>query len=364
MTTPTEPENTNAGRTEDHPWRRRFASSLGLLLARVLIFALTFATTPRPGAILVRFVFDKGAQKTTEALGKHAPDGIASITDLQYRDGDGDAYLDVYFPEDLAGTTRVLPTVIWTHGGAWISGHRTNYAPYFQLIADAGFTVVSLDYSLGPGRKYPTAVEQLRDAHAYVLANAERLHVDSNRIVLAGDSAGAQLSSQLATIATNPEYARAIGIESALQPEQLRGVVLDCGIYDVPNMVGGPGIIGWGTAESIWAYTGTKDFANSAAVAQMSTLHHVTDRFPPAYISGGNADALTEKQSKALATKLTDLGVDVTTLFYPDDHEPALAHEYQFNLDNADGINALARTVEFLRKHTADAPVDRHPKAR
>ncbi len=56
--------------------------------------------------------------------------------------------------------------------------------------------------------------------------------------------------------------------------------------------------------------------------------------------------------------KLTDLGVDVTTLFYPDDHEPPLAHEYQFDLDNADGRHALDRTIEFLRKHTGDAPVD------
>ncbi|RDI32637.1 acetyl esterase/lipase [Rhodococcus sp. AG1013] len=358
MTTTTEPENTDAARSAGHPWRRRSAWTLGLLLTVVLVFALAFLTTPWPGSILVRFIFDKGAQKTTGALEKHAPDGIASIPDLQYRTGDDDAYLDVYFPEGLAGTPQVLPTVIWTHGGAWISGHRTNYAPYFQLIADAGFTVVSLDYSLGPGRKYPTAVEQLRDAHAYVLANAERLHVDSSRIVLAGDSAGAQLSSQLATIATNPEYARAVGIESALQPEQLRGVVLNCGIYDVPNMVGGPGIIGWGTTESIWAYAGTKDFENSEAVAQMSTLHHVTDQFPPSYISGGNADGLTEEQSQALAAKLTGLGVDVTTLFYPDDHEPALGHEYQFDLDNADGMNALAQTIEFIRKHTADAPVN------
>ncbi|MCA1006795.1 alpha/beta hydrolase [Rhodococcus hoagii] len=315
---------------------------------------VAFVTSPRPGALVVRAVFGREARRTTGALRKHAPGGVASITAQQYRDGDDDAHLDVYFPAELSGTRETLPTVIWTHGGAWISGDRANCATYYELIADAGFTVVSLDYSLGPEHRYPTAVEQLRDAHAYVLANAARLHVDPNRIVLAGDSAGAQLSSQLATIATSPDYARAIGIETALRPEQLRGVVLNCGIYDVPNMVGGPGIIGWGTTESIWAYTGTRDIANSESVAQMSTLHHVTEGFPPTYISGGNADGLTEKQSKALASRLTELGVAVTTVFYPDDHEPPLAHEYQFDLDTADGRNALDRTIEFLREHTVD----------
>ncbi len=355
MTPTTATDETGAARATARPWRRRAVWTLTTLLP-VVAGPVVFAASRWPGSMLVRAVFDRGAAKTTNALQKHAPDGVASITDQQYRAGDDDAFLDVYFPEAAVGTADVLPTVIWTHGGAWISGHRTDYAPYYQLIADAGFTVVSLDYSLGPERTYPTAVEQLRDAHAYVLANAERLHVDSNRIVLAGDSAGAQLSSQLAALTTNPDYARDVGIESALRPEQLRGVVLNCGIYEVTELVGGPGLVGWGADKSLWAYTGTRDLANSTAVAQMSTLRHVTGNFPPAYISGGNADLLTDKQSKAMAAKLTRLGVDVTTLFYPDDHQPPLAHEFQFDLDHADGMNALAQTIDFVRKHTVDTP--------
>jgi acetyl esterase len=243
--------------------------------------------------------------------------------------------------------------VIWTHGGAWISGNKSDYAPYYQLLAERGFTVVSLDYSLGPERTYPTPVHQLNEAHAYVVANAERLHVDPSRIVLAGDSAGAQLSSQLAALVTNPEYARELDITPALRPEQLRGVVLNCGIYDVEKMTGGSGIVGWGAGQSLWAYTGSRDFEDSTAIGQMSTMRHVTDGFPPTYISGGNGDPLTDKQSKPLAAELGGLGVEVTTVFYPEDHEPALPHEYQFDLDNEDGTRALERTVEFLKAHTA-----------
>jgi len=356
VTRTTETDGVGSTPTAAGRWRRRALWTLAALPVAARLGTVVFASSPWPGSMLVRAVFDRAARKTTDALRKHAPDGVVSIEDQQYRDGDDDAFLDVHFPAAVAGTTDVLPTVIWTHGGAWISGHRSNYAPYHQLIAAAGFTVVSLDYSLGPERTYPTAVEQLRDAHAYVVANAERLHVNSNRIVLAGDSAGAQLSSQLAAIATNPDYAREVGIESALRPEQLRGVVLNCGIYELTEMVGGPGIAGWGAEKSLWAYTGTRDLANSPAVTQMSTLRHVTENFPPTYLSGGNADPLTDKQSKPLAAKLAGLGVDVTTLFYPDDHQPPLAHEYQFDLDDTDGVNALARTIDFVRKHTVDAP--------
>ncbi|MFE3289865.1 alpha/beta hydrolase [Rhodococcus sp. NPDC059234] len=329
---------------------RRLLWSLGLLTALVLAVVLAFTLSPRPGALVVRAVFDRDAGKTTDALAEHAPEAVESVTDQQYRPGDDDAFLDTYFP---AGTAGALPTVIWTHGGAWISGDKTDYAPYYQLLAAQGFTVISLDYSLGPEHVYPTAVHQINDAHAYVLANADRLHVDPARIVLAGDSAGAQLSSQLATVVTSPDYAGELGITPALQPDQLRGVVLNCGIYDVSRMTGGPGIIGWGVDRSMWAYTGLRDYAGSTPANQMSTLGHVTNRFPPTYLSGGNADPLTNTQSKPLAEKLAGLDVAVTTLFYPEDHEPALPHEYQFNLDNEDGLRALDRTVAFLRERTS-----------
>ncbi len=43
----------------------------------------------------------------------------------------------------------------------------------------------------------------------------------------------------------------------------------------------------------------------------------------------------------------------MTTLFYPRDHQPGLPHEYQFDLDNADGQNALTQMLRFLEQHTS-----------
>jgi acetyl esterase/lipase len=80
----------------------------------------------------------------------------------------------------------------------------------------------------------------------------------------------------------------------------------------------------------------------------MSTLDYVTADFPRTWISGGNGDPLTATQSKPLAAKLTGLGVDVTPVFYDDDHEPSLPHEYQFHLDYEDAQTALDSTLDFL----------------
>ncbi|PJJ55144.1 alpha/beta hydrolase [Compostimonas suwonensis] len=331
---------------------RRVAPWAGLLaLAGVVVGGvLAVVATPWPGALLIRAVFQRNNAKLKLVMEKHAPAGIERVAELQYREGDDDAHLDVYFPQ---GTSGPLPTIVWTHGGAWISGGKDDDTPYFQLLAKEGFTVVGLDYSLGPERRYPTAVEQLNDAHAYLLANAERLHVDTDRIFLAGDSAGAQLSSQLATLVTNPAYALDVGVTPALRRDQLRGVVLNCGIYQVMPLVGATGLFGWGDIQSIWAYTGHRDFASSRAVDQMSTHFHVTAEFPPTYLSGGNGDPLTDSQAKPFAERLGALGVDVTTLFWPDDREPALPHEYQFDLDTEAGQTALRATIDFLRAHSA-----------
>ncbi|MGC0365542.1 acetyl esterase [Rhodococcus sp. 27YEA15] len=330
-------------------WRRRVLWTSGALVFLVGGVALAFVLSPRPGALAVRWVFERDAAEVTSAMQKHAPAGVDSIKDQQYRDGDSDAYLDVYFPES---TSVALPTVIWTHGGAWISGSKSNYATYYELLASRGYTVVALDYSLGPERHYPTAVQQLDAAHAFVLANAERLHVDPSRIFLAGDSAGAQLSSQMAILVTDEDYAARLGITPALSPEQVRGVVLNCGIYDLAGVAGGSGIVGWGVDRSLWAYTGHREFLDSTAADQMSTLNYVTEAFPPTYLSGGNGDPLTDGQSKPLADKLGGLGVAVDTLFYPDDHQPVLGHEYQFDLDNPDGMTAFERTVDFLDRYS------------
>lgn len=333
----------------------------GALAVLVLGVLIAFNVSPRPGTWLIRSVFESDAAKVKRAMEAHAPAGISSRTDQAYRSGDEDARLDVYFPNTVESDER-LPTVIWTHGGAWISGHKDDAAPYFQLIAAEGYAVVSLGYSVAPGATYPTPIHQVNDALAYIEQNAARFHVDPNRIVLAGDSAGAQITAQIAALVTNPAYAAELRLTPSLAPPQLRGAVLFCGIYDMKvflandHLPGSGGLMArvarWGTDEAMWAYTGSRD-RDSAALRQMSSIDHATTAFPPTFISGGNHDPLTDAQSRPLAAKLEGFGVAVTTLFYPPDHEPGLAHEYQFDLDTADGKNALAQMLRFLKQHTS-----------
>lgn len=334
--------------------RKGFLWPVGSIIGLIVIVAIIFRVSPWPGALLIRAVFEDGAAKVLKAMEHHPPSKpITTIANQQYRENDKDALLDVYYPES---TTTKLPVVIWTHGGAWISGDKSQDTPYFKLLAEAGYTVIGLNYSRGPEKTYPTAVHQLNDAYTYIQANADRFYADTDKIFFAGDSAGSQLSSQMAGMITNPKYANEVGIVPSLKPSQLKGVVLNCGIYNMLGLTNPdptlPWIIGWGDDVSVWAFTGTKDFEHSPAVKQMSSINYVTKDFPSTYISGGNADPLTDAQSKPFAEKLKSLGVEVNELFYPVNHTPALKHEYQFVLDNEDGQHALTETLAFIKKHT------------
>ncbi len=275
------------------------------------------------------------------------------IRDQPFRTDDPDATFDVYFPTSTA-SDATLPSIVWTHGGAWLSGDKSNTTGYFALLASRGYTVVAVNYSLAPGSRYPKPVHQLNDALGYLIQEPQRFHIDPAGLVLAGDSAGAQITSQIACLMSNPAYAESIGVRPALSVEQIRGLILHCGFYDMRILIDrgrtAPSpLLRWGIKTMVWAYTG-KRANDSPPIREMSTIDHVTSRFPPTFLSGGNGDPLTDAHSRPMAKRLHNLGVPVVTLFYNADHRPRLPHEYQFTLDHADGRKAFDTMVTFLEQ--------------
>ncbi|WP_026547760.1 alpha/beta hydrolase [Paenarthrobacter nicotinovorans] len=336
-----------AGRLSRPGRKRSFRlKKLDIAIVLVLIVLLVLSATPWPSAMLIRSVFERGAQATIDEMTPYIPDTpLQTQPGVVYKPG---STFDVFSPE---GTTAPLPTVVWIHGGAWISGAQRDVNPYLQIIAAEGYTTIGMSYPIAPEATYPTAVRDINEALAYIKAHAAELNVDTSRIVLAGDSAGAQLASQMTTLTVNPEYANLMGIEPALQKSELAATILHCGVYDLRAMADLSGIVAWGFKTSLWAYTGTKDWSATYAGATMSTIDFVTDDFPPTFISGGNGDGLTWLQSVPYSNRLKDAGVQVTELFWPATHEPELPHEYQFHLNFDEAREARDRTFAFLSTH-------------
>ncbi len=331
---------------------RRLWKWIGGIVLPLIVLAgliwIAFQVSPWPSSLLIRDEFTKGADKVSAALEKYVPPHITQIENQSYHSGDKDARLDVFYPDN---TTTQLPTIVWVHGGGWVSGNKDQVDNYMKILAGHGFTAVSVNYTIAPEKQYPTPIIQLNEALSYLQqdGNAKRLHVDDHNIVMAGDSAGSQIVAQMANIITSQKYANEIGIQPNLSPDRLKGLLLNCGAYDLalPDYNGEFGSF---LNTVLWAYSGTKDFLHDPRLKTASVANYLTDKFPPSFITAGNVDPLLA-QSTELAQRLKDLNVPTDTLFYTPEHQPKLNHEYQFVLDNADGQNALTRMVEFVKQH-------------
>ncbi len=99
---------------------------------------------------------------------------------------------DVYRYSD----EKVRPVIVWIHGGALIFGIR-NWLPFEQLemYLKKGYTVVAIDYRLAPETKLTEIIEDIEDAYAWVrIKGPDLFKVDSERIVVVGNSAGGYLT--------------------------------------------------------------------------------------------------------------------------------------------------------------------------
>lgn len=332
-------------------FRRVFLPILLGLVGLGLVVWLLFEFTPYPTAYITRYYFDKEAVRVNEELVSFVPSGVMGRTDLVYNENDKDATLDIYFPQEVIDEDEKLPLVVWVHGGAYISGDKDQIANYCKILASKGFAVASVNYSIAPGKTYPTPIKQIMSALAFLSENKGNLPIDTSRIFLAGDSAGAHSVVQIATIVTSPDYAKLINISPTISEAALQGLVLYCGPYDVKG-VDLEGKAGGFFTTVLWAYSGIKHFKEDEYFMTSNIIEYITADFPPSFISVGNADFLASHSYK-LAEKLESAGVQLDTLFFPDNYQPPLNHEYQFNLQTEAGKKALEESIKFLIKQTS-----------
>lgn len=345
------------------PRRRRWLVASAVALALVLVAGwLAYQLSPWPRVLAIRWAFDRGAAQANAALERHLPAGVAERLDLVYDRADPDARLDLYLPASSTTGPQRLLVVVWVHGGGFVSGRKEDIRNYARILAGHGVAVASVDYTIAPEATWPTPARQVNAATGFLHGQAAALGIQPLGFVLAGDSAGAHIAAELATAVTSPAHAAALGLQPALAPADLLGTLLYCGPYGV-DLVDWDGPFAGFLRTALWAYLGHRDFLEDPRSGLFSVNRHLTPAFPPSFISAGNGDPLLS-HSQALATALRDHGVDVETLFFPDDLQPALGHEYQFNLDTAAGLEALARSLAFLRRlpqHRAGAGAGASP---
>jgi len=101
----------------------------------------------------------------------------------------------VYRPQ----ASRRLPVVLYIHGGGFVaSSYATHDAITWGIARQSDALVVSVNYRRAPENPYPAAPKDCLAALDWIIAHADLLGADPQRIAVAGDSAGGCLATVLA----------------------------------------------------------------------------------------------------------------------------------------------------------------------
>lgn len=105
--------------------------------------------------------------------------------------------------------------IVWLHGGGWVLGSPNTHAALLRGLAMAsGCTVLAPDYALAPEHRFPAPVLEVQAVLQELAANAQRLGLAPGRMVVGGDSSGANLA-----------------LAAALQLQRVRPGSVCCGVF-------------------------------------------------------------------------------------------------------------------------------------
>jgi len=263
------------------------------------------------------------------------PTGITQCRNISYGCHGKWNLLDVYYPD---GTTDALPTIISIHGGGYVYGTKEIYRRYGMDMARRGFAFVNFNYRLAPQWHFPTPLWDTNAVMQWVCKNAARYHLDPSRIILVGDSAGAQLASQYAAIAADPEYASVFHIQV---PEiTICALGLNCGMYDLHSFVGGKLT---GIARD---YLG-RNFDLSDP--RLQVLKSVGSNYPPAHITTAHHDFM-RRHAKPMYDLLTEKGIRCRLDCYGSKDDKAVGHVFHVTITHPEAVRCNDDAAAFFKE--------------
>ncbi len=178
-----------------------------------------------------------------------------------------------FFPPAKA-TKR--PCLIFIHGGGWSGGTSRGSMKWCRYLSELGCVVFTVDYRLSnedKGKKPNICLEDTKSAVRWVRKNADKFHIDTSRIALAGSSAGGHLAAACATIEpfNDPDDDLSISCKPTL-------LLLACPVID-----NGPGGYGYDRVNDFWQ--------------EFSPIHNLNDQLPPTCMLLGDKDTLISVES-------------------------------------------------------------------
>jgi len=260
----------------------------------------------------------------------------------------GDVPLRFYYPE----TQVTLPAIIYIHGGGFVVGSPQTHDRIMRTLAwRAQAVVVGVDYALSPEAKFPLALHQCAAVAWYLHFHADRYGIDGQRLGLAGDSVGANLS---------------LGAYLHLRDEvdgasYVRALVLYYGLYGLRDsasrrLMGGA----WdGLTEADIQYYMDSYLAHpgDARSPYVDPLSADLSQMPPTFIAGAQFDPLID-DSAALAAILRRHDINHQYVVYD-----GVIHSFLHNSRHlTQAMEALKNGADFFTRATQTITTPPHHK--
>ena len=226
-----------------------------------------------------------------------------------------------------AAATGTLPAIIYMHGGGWVLGDKDTHDRLIRELAiGANAAVIFVDYERSPEARYPVAVEQGYAVAKHVADNADRLMIDGNKIVIAGDSVGGNMAAVIALLA---KERRGPSLKAQLLFYPVTDASMSTRSYE--QFATGP----WLTADAMAWYWDQYILEVAQRVqSHASPLNATKDELtglPQTLLITDENDVLRD-EGEAYGRKLAEAGVRVTSVRYN-----GIIHDFMM-------LNALAAT--------------------
>jgi acetyl esterase len=213
----------------------------------------------------------RGAQDRYFAFLAQDPPAVESVSDFEVTGPVGTVATRIYHPS----ARRDSPVIVFVRGAGWWAGSLDSHDRTMRLLArESGFAVCGVDYHRAPEHHYPTQLDEVLAAVRWLRDGGARLGVNPKRMVMIGESAGANLSL-LTAVHLRREA-----------PKTLSGLALFYGNYAAPKPAS--------RAYSKWVWTQYLGTDPENAEPDAVPLEADVAGLPPCWLGVGEADPLLD----------------------------------------------------------------------
>lgn len=239
---------------------------------------------------------------------------------------------------------EIFPIIINIHGGAWVYGDKDSYYSYYGMdLAQYGFGVFTVNYGLAPAVSLKTQIVDVLHAIEYIVNNAMKYGLDTNRVYLVGDSAGAYLASYIGVIACNQELRKKYNLGFL---KNIRGLGLNCGIYDFNTFLG-KDVCFPCKKDIVQMVLGEKEKNKTSNLINFSVLNSITGNYIPSYIMGTKADGIFMETDRIIKVMKQKKVIFESTI-YP--QCARLPHDFHLKRKYPESKVTMQKMLDFFKK--------------